>query len=379
MNYVGDYNPGQIVYIYFNTFTSNDPSASATITDFLDTDVHIHKDDSLTQRNDTAGVAIDVDVDGITGSHFISIDTSDNTVDDFFVAGHDYFVRIEGTTVDAGTINAVVGSFSLGNRAVAGWMASAAMATLASQVSFTLSQGSADDDAYNNCTVVVTDQATTIQKCMGLISDYAGGTKTVTLAEDPGIFTMAAGDNVQIFASSALANVRAVNGTLQTANDNGADINAILVDTGTTLDGKIDTIDTNVDAVLVDTGTTLDGKIDTIDTNVDAILVDTGTTLDGKLPAALVGGRMDSTVDATGMESGAVDQIWDEALTETTGAPAITGTIRAFMSWWAGLSRNKMTQTATTSTLRDDADGADLATSTVSDDGTTFVRGEWST
>ena len=46
---------------------------------------------------------------------------------------------------------------------------------------------------------------------------------------------------------------------------------------------KVDAIDTVVDAVLVDTGTTLDGKINTIDGIVDAILVDTGTTLDGKL------------------------------------------------------------------------------------------------
>lgn len=37
----------------------------------------------------------------------------------------------------------------------------------------------------------------------------------------------------------------------------------------------IDTVDTVVDAILVDTGTTLDGKIDTIDTVVDSILVDT--------------------------------------------------------------------------------------------------------
>ena len=234
MNYVGDYNPGQIVYIYFNTFTSNDPSASATITNFVDTDVHIHKDDSLTQRNDTAGVAIDVDVDAITGSHFISIDTSDNTVDDFFVAGHDYFVRIEGTTVDAGTINAVVGSFSLGNRAVAGWMNGSQIATLASQTSFTLSQGSADNDAYNNCTIVVTDQATTVQKCIGSISDYTGATLTVTLAADPGIFTMAAGDNVQIFASSAFANVNTWLGTLVTSGTGGPDVNVNSVSDDTT-------------------------------------------------------------------------------------------------------------------------------------------------
>ena len=60
-------------------------------------------------------------------------------------------------------------------------------------------------------------------------------------------------------------------------------VDAILVDTGTTLEGKIDAIDTVVDAILVDTGTTLDGKINTIDGIVDSILVDTGTTLDGKL------------------------------------------------------------------------------------------------
>ena len=58
MNYMGDYAVGQIVYIYFNTFDSNDPSASVTITNFANTDVHIHKDDSLTQRNNAAGITV---------------------------------------------------------------------------------------------------------------------------------------------------------------------------------------------------------------------------------------------------------------------------------------------------------------------------------
>jgi len=114
-------------------------------------------------------------------------------------------------------------------------------------------------------------------------------------------------------------------------------------------------------------------------TETAAILEDTGTTLDGRIPAALVGGRIDATVDGTGMEAGAVDAIWDEAQVETTGAPAITGTMRAFMQWWAALSRNKMTQDATTSTLFDDTGTTSLATSVVSDDATTFTRNEWST
>lgn len=40
-------------------------------------------------------------------------------------------------------------------------------------------------------------------------------------------------------------------------------------------------VDTNVDAILIDTGTTLPNSLATIDTNVDAILVDTSTTLPG--------------------------------------------------------------------------------------------------
>lgn len=43
---------------------------------------------------------------------------------------------------------------------------------------------------------------------------------------------------------------------------------------------------------------------------------------------------------------------------------------------WA-MMRNKMTQTSTTTTLRNDADSGNIGTSTVSDNGTTFTRGEW--
>ena len=75
----------------------------------------------------------------------------------------------------------------------------------------------------------------------------------------------------------------AVNGlTIPTAaqirteiDSNSTQLIAILQDTGTTLDGKLDTIagylDTEIAAILANTGTTLDGKIDAIDTVVDAI------------------------------------------------------------------------------------------------------------
>ena len=232
MNYVGDFQPGSKVFIWFNSFTSNDPAASVTITNFIDTDVHIYKDDSLTQRQNAAGVAVDVDVDTFAGVHKITIDTADNTVADFYEAGHDYAVVIEGTTIDAGTVNACVGTFSIANRRVAGQMCSSSIEAYTDATNFTLTTGeaSADNDAYNGCTIIVTDQVTKIQKAVGHISDYVGNTRAIVLHAAPlqTGYTMAVGDSVEIFASSAFANVNTITQTTQTANDNGADINTLV-------------------------------------------------------------------------------------------------------------------------------------------------------
>ena len=139
------------------------------------------------------------------------------------------------------------------------------------------------------------------------------------------------------------------------------DTAAILVDTSTTLDTKINTIDTNVDSILVDTGTTLpaqittaqndldiitgasgvnlltatqasidaievdtsttlDTKINTIDTNVDSILVDTGTTLPAQITAL-------NNVAATDIvSSGAITTSGGAVTTVTTVGTTTTNT-----------------------------------------------------
>ena len=67
---------------------------------------------------------------------------------------------------------------------------STTIATLATQISFTLTDGSGDNDAYNDCLIVITDASTATQKAIAIISDYDGGSKTITLSVDPAIFTM---------------------------------------------------------------------------------------------------------------------------------------------------------------------------------------------
>ena len=82
-------------------------------------------------------------------------------------------------------------------------MIDTAIATLASQTSFTIIDGSTSDDAYNGTRVVVTSDGTLHEKAEGRISDYTGATKTVTLDADPGIFTMAVGDWIVVHSDAA--------------------------------------------------------------------------------------------------------------------------------------------------------------------------------
>ena len=82
-------------------------------------------------------------------------------------------------------------------------------------------------------------------------------------------------------------------------------------------------------------------------------------------------------IDADALAADAVDEIWAKAAAEPGGVPAVTATAIQVLSWLLALSRNKITQTATTTTLRNDADSGTIAASTVSDDGTTLTRGEF--
>lgn len=226
-------------------------------------------------------------------------------------------------------------------------------------------------------------------------------------------------------------NVTNVAGTSQTANDNGADINAILTDTavigalgaGLTgipwnaawdaevqsecadaltaydpptraeltsdiggLDTKIDTIDGIVDNILVDTGTTLDGKLDTIDGIVDSILVDTGTTLDaaiavidgnvdsiladtGELQTDWVnGGRLDLLLDACSTHSAA--DVWDAtSATLSINFETIVDRLYRFL-----MNKMNITDADGSVALRNEGDGADIMTQTITDNDTTTVR-----
>ena len=65
------------------------------------------------------------------------------------------------------------------------------------------------------------------------------------------------------------------------------------------------------------------------------------------------------------------------SVVEPSSVPPATASLAAKIGFLMALARNKLTQTATTSTLRNDGDTSSIGTSSVADDGTTFTRNEW--
>lgn len=248
MNYLGDFTEDVTVYMMFNTYTSDDPSASSTISNFTSGDIHIHKDDGLTQRNNAAGITVSVDFDGITGSHMVKIDTSDDTVGGFWVTGHDYFVRIEGTTVDGATINSVVGHFSIENRFnevnVTQWLGTAAATP-------TIAGVPEVDVTHWLGTAAATPTVAGVPEVD--VTHMAGGTQTVADLKD---FADEGYDPATNKVQGVVLTDTCTTNTDMVGTDNAALAATALTDATWTdakagyIDHAISTIDTNVDTLI---------------------------------------------------------------------------------------------------------------------------------
>lgn len=80
-------------------------------------------------------------------------------------------------------------------------MLSTTIATVTSQTVLILTAGTAENDAYKDMLVIVTDQVTATQKSRAMVASYVGSTKTLTLTSAC-TFTVAVGDTIDIVAVS---------------------------------------------------------------------------------------------------------------------------------------------------------------------------------
>lgn len=237
---------GDVLPIMFDTFDGG-TGASITMSGLAVTDIEIYKDGSVTQRASDAGYTLldtdGIDFDGLTGIHGFSIDTGDNTDASFYTTGAWFHVVVSAITVDAQTVSFIAAAFR----------------------------------------IVAAESSAGVPKAD--VSHWLGtATATPTVAGVPEVdLTHVAGATTDV---SALA------------------------------------------------------------TNVAAILVDTGTTLDGRIPAALVGGRMDANVGAISADTTAADNL-ENAFDDTAGPVP-----------WMGIVEQGTAQSATATTLVGRAAGA---------------------
>lgn len=109
-----------------------------------------------------------------------------------------------------------------------------------------------------------------------------------------------------------------------------------------------------------------------VDTTVVAMAAGTVTA------AAVATGAIDADALATDAVSEIATGVLDEAIAEPSAIFTWPASLRTIIQWVGAVGRNRITQTATTQIVRNDADSGTIGTATVSDDATTFVRGEFS-
>ena len=83
------------------------------------------------------------------------------------------------------------------------------------------------------------------------------------------------------------------------------------------------------------------------------------------------------TLTLAAINAEVVDVLATDTYAESAGVVDATATLAAMITWLKTLARNKITQTSTVQTLRNNADDGSIATAAVSDDGVTAIRGEF--
>lgn len=223
----------------------------------------------------------------------------------------------------------------------------------------------ADTDYWKGCWVLFTSG--TISGQVRLITAFTPGTDTITFAPAT---TQAVGTNTYEILPAARSDVELWDGSAVNPLISGrVDANAQALGTGVIVAGTFG-------AGAIDAAAIATAAID-----ADALAADCITAAkiaNAAIDAAtFASGAIDAAALATDAANEIRDAVWAKVMAELASVPGVTASVLDALQWVFLLARNKVTQTATTQTLRNDADSATVGASTLSDDGTTFTRGEF--
>ena len=264
------------------------------------------------------------------------------------------------------------------------------IASLTSQTQFVINSGVVEDDELNDTTAIILGAGG--EWCRGRVLSSAAATGEVVLVSDPGIFTIAPGDEVFFMLVPEKAqdpNTGAIltdTNELQTDWVNGGRLDLLLdaipnapdaasiVDNSIVTSAKITDIQTISNTLYNDLIN--GGRLDLI---FDAILEDTATTIPGLLSAlaAYIDTEVASILEDTGTTIPAlIAAIKNQALSElaaTTNLPTSPTLEQALMAVYMAY-KNKVTQTSSEQKFFNNA-GTETFKKAVTDDGATLTWG----
>ena len=335
---LGDFDTGSTLYFKFTTFR---PSTGAPFTLAGTPAISVYKDASTTQS--TAGVTLTVDFDSVTGLNHVAVDTSaDGT---FYAAGSFFDVVVTTGTVDSvSAVGVVVGRFTL--RKTACLKPTTAGRTLdvssggEAGIDFA-NIGSPTTTVNLSGTTISTSQAVAsvsgaVGSVTGAVGSVTGNVGGVTGVTFPSVVSSLTAGGVRTELATELGRIdvavstRLAGSSYTTPPTAGTIADAVWDETiGDHLTGGSTGAALNAAGSAGDPWTTTlpgsytgsqAGKI------LADILVDTGTTLQGevddiqsRLPAALVSGRMDASVGAMAANTLTASALATDAVTEIVG------------------------------------------------------------
>jgi len=347
MMYLGDFKAGATVHFKWSTNAAD----GSAITRATNGTVSVYHSDNTTQT--TNGVTDTEDFDSVTGIHHCKIDTSaDGT---FYTAGREFQVVLSGATIDSKSVASVLAHFSIerSDNAVV-MLANATYGLSAIKVLV--------DDLETRLTAT---RAGYLDNLSGGPMATAATVSTLSIYVDTEVAAILAAVDTEVAA------IKAKTDNLPSDPADDSDIDAQLAAIAAY-------IDTEVAAILA-----------AVDTEVAAIKAKTDN-----LPAspAAVGSAMTLAADtvnasalaayavteiATAVNAEVVDALATDTYGEPSGVPAATSSLKDKIGFIFAALRNKHQTTATTDVIRNDADSAAIGTASLTEDGTTFTRGEY--
>jgi len=375
-NYLGDFALSQV----FNTkFCTTAASTGAPTTLSGSPAISIYKSNSTTQS--TSGITLTADFDSVTGLNNVNVDlSSDGT---FYATGNDFQIIITtGTVGGTSAVGYVVGEFSINNR-------TPLRPTTAGNTASIDNNGRVDVIKIAGTTQTARDIGASVLLSAGTGTgqlDFTSGVVKANLAQ---ILGTALTETAGLLAGGfkKFFNVATPTGTLNSIPDAVAGATGGLFIAGTNAATTVTTaLTTTFTGNLTGSVGSVTGAVGSVTGAVGSVTGNVGGNVTGSVGSVVgnVGGNVNGNVVGSvasvtadvGITQAGADKVFGSsgaAMAELSGVPSATPSPRNALMLIFMTLRNKLTTTASSKAIFNDA-GSSITSKALADDGTTYTE-----